>query len=249
MSYDQVLLASRAYHELIDHILGEQVPRGGKGEITKIRPGSRVLDLGAGTGNVALKLARQEQGHTIFAVENNRVMLDLLREKCLEYLRSDALEPGILAIKQDVNTLFGLPDNAFDYAIMNNVAYALEDPVRCFKEVWDSLKIGGEIRISGPQKSTNLDKLFERISADLRASGHMDKLRTEYEQVRQINQTVLRKSLFRWTVDDMRKMLHEAGFGTIRYQTENAYAGQAMIVCASKERSSSNRVAGAPKRS
>ncbi len=248
MSYDRVLLASRVYHELIEHILGEQVPRGGQGELTRLPPRSRILDLGAGTGNLSLHLAKQQRGHTIFAVENNRMMLDLLRDKCHDHLRSDALGPGILAIKQDVNTLFGLPGNAFDFAILNNVAYSLEDPVKCFKEVWDSLKIGGEIRVSGPQKSTNLEKLFARIAADLDAAKRMTELNLEFEQVRQINQTILRPILFRWTVDDMKKMLLDAGFSSISYHSENAYGGQAMIVCAKKQRATPNQSARPGKR-
>ena len=243
LSYDRVLLASNAYRELLDHILGEKVPPGGEGKLAPIRTGSRTLDLGAGTGNLSCSLAKQQRRHVIFALENNRIMLDMLRDKCESHLRSDDKGPGILSIKQDVNSLFGLPDGAFDYAILNNVAYALEDPLPCFRQVFKALKPNGEIRISGPQKKTDLKKLFARIDADLRASERMAELGEDFQRVWDINQTVLSPSLYRWTVNDMKQLLQSAGFGEFVYTSDSAYSGQAMIVVARKQRSARPQLA------
>lgn len=234
LSYDRVLTSSRVYLDLLDHILGEAVPRGGKGDLNPLRPGSRVLDLGAGTGNLSARLAQQQRKHLIFAVENNRSMLDVLRDKCHAVLRSDDKEPGVLAIKQDVNTLFGLPDGSFDCAILNNVVYALEDPLPSLRQVCKRLRPDGEIRVSGPQKSTDLERLFSRMAADLRSSGKLDDLREDFERVCDINRNILSPNLYRWNVDDMKDLLRQAGFGEITYATDSAYAGQAMIVCAKK---------------
>ena len=237
LSYDRVLLSAAVYCELLDHILGERVPascRKAAGAITPLRRSSRVIDIGAGTGNLSEKLASQRRGHMIFAVENNRLMLDLLRDKCRAYLRQDDAGPGVLAIKQDVNTLFGFPEESFDYAILNNVAYSLEDPLPCFRQVCRLLRVDGEIRVSGPQKTTNLDRLFERIAADLRKAGVMSDLQVDYDRVASINRSVLSESLYRWNTDDMQRLLRAAGFGQITYATNAAYAGQSMIICARK---------------
>jgi SAM-dependent methyltransferase len=234
LSYDRVLTSSKVYLDLIDHIIGEAVPRGGMGELKPMRSGSRVLDLGAGSGNAALRLAKQGRQHLIFAVENNRPMLDLLRDKCQALLRSDDKAPGILAIKQDINTLFGLPENSFDYAILNNVAYTLEDPLPCLRQVHKRLKADGEIRVSGPQKSTDLERLFARMAADLKSAGKMVEVREDFDRVCDINRNILSENLYRWTVDDVKQMLRTAGFGEITYATDAAYAGQSMIVCAKK---------------
>lgn len=236
LSYDRVLLASNTYQDLLNHILGEKVPPGGEGALTPLRPASRVLDLGAGTGNLARQLAKQQRGHVVFALENNRMMLDLLRDKCESHLRTDDKGPGILAIKQDINTLHGIPDGSFDYAILNNVAYSLDDPVPCFRQVRKALRANGEIRISGPQKQTDLTSLFDRIAADLNASRQMTELREDFLRVYDINKNVLNASLYRWTVDDMRNMLRSAGFGECVYATDSAYAGQAMVVVAKKRK-------------
>ncbi|MDA1052312.1 MAG: class I SAM-dependent methyltransferase [Planctomycetota bacterium] len=234
LSYDSVLLASSTYLGLLQQVLGEQVPAGGEGTLTPLRRRSRILDLGAGTGNASKILAEQQRGHVIFALENNRMMLDMLREKCAPHLRADDNGPGILAIKQDVNVLFGLPDGTFDCAILNNVAYALEDPVPCFRQVREALKPTGEIRVSGPKKNTDLKILFQQIGNDLESSGRMAELHDDFDRVREINHTILASSLYRWTVDDMKQMLLAAGFREITYATDAAYAGQAMIVTARK---------------
>jgi ubiquinone/menaquinone biosynthesis C-methylase UbiE len=65
--------------------------------------------------------------------------------------------------------LYGLSDGFFDYVILNNVLYSLEDAAvgACLSEVNRVLKPGGEVRISGPQKSTKLSKVLEQIKKDL----------------------------------------------------------------------------------
>jgi SAM-dependent methyltransferase len=234
LSYDSVLLASSVYPELLNHVIGETVPAGGNGTLNRIGRGSRIVDVGAGSGNVARLLAQLKRGHVIFAIENNPGMLDLLNSKCAPYLRFDDNGPGILAIKQDAGMLFGLPEASFDYAILNNVAYALEDPVACFRQVRAALKPKGEIRVSGPQKSTNLDKLFSRFAEDLEAAGRTAELKDDFDRVREINQKALSSILYRWDVDNMSKLLQTAGFTQITYSTDSAYAGQAMIVAARK---------------
>jgi SAM-dependent methyltransferase len=179
LSYDRVLNSTQVYPDLLKHILGEKQPTKGKACLSPMKPKARILDLGAGTGNASLMLAEQRRDHVVFALENNRTMLDMLRAKCSDYLRSDDDGPGILAIKQDVNTLHGLPVAKFDYAILNNVAYAIEDPVPCFRQVRKALKPGGEIRISGPQKKTDLSKLFERILNDISTADHSAELQDD----------------------------------------------------------------------
>ena len=230
LSYDRVLLATAVYRELLDHIVGER----GNGGPDRIPQRSRILDLGAGTGNVALLLAKQQRGHVIFALENNRTMLDMLRIKCEPYLRVDDNGAGILPIKQDVNSLFGIPQGSFHQAILNNVAYTLEDPLPCFRQVHKALMPNGEIRVSGPQKKTKLTPLFARIEADLKTAGQWETLGGDFDRVWEINRNVLSSSLYRWTIDGMAELLRTAGFSKITYKTDSAYAGQALIIVARK---------------
>lgn len=226
--YDPVLNNTYVYPELLETLLGE------RGALSPIPAGATVLDLGAGTGNLTVRLADPTKGRLVFALENNDAMLKVLQRKCQSCLRSDNDAPGVIAIKQDVASLFGLPDNYFSCTMMNNVSYALEDPVRTFRQVYQALKPGGELRLSGPQKSTNLGKLLRTIRRDLEKKGMFQELESQYRRLEAINTLYLTPILHQWNIDDVKGQLSKAGFSEITYTTDKAYAGQSMIVCARK---------------
>ena len=228
ITYDRVLLNTNVYHELLDEMIG------GRGNFPAIPDNARVLDLGAGTGNITERLANMNKGFTIVALDNNSAMLELLKSKCITHLVDDDQQPGVVVRKQDITSLFGLRDGYFDCAILNNVLYSLSDPKSCLAEVRRVLRKGGEIRISGPKRDTDLDLLFDRIKADIVDKRLFDKLKSEYEHVRKINNLRLKPFLFKWTNEEVEDLLMQAGFSEVTYSTDCAYAGQAMIVGARK---------------
>jgi SAM-dependent methyltransferase/PAS domain-containing protein len=229
-SYDFVLNRTEVYPNLLSHILGET------GKPHSIPDDARILDLGAGTGNLTERLANSRRYARVFAIENNRAMLNLLKYKCKPYLRQDDHEPGVIAIKQDIGSLFGLPANYFDYVIMNNVLYSLSDPIPCLEQVHLVLKRGGEVRISGPQRRTQLSRLMRRIKVDLEDKGLFGKFRDHYFHVEEINrQLEMMPNFRRWDLKDMQELLlNRARFSELTYATDQAYAGDAMLVCARK---------------
>ncbi len=228
VAYDRVLTNSRVYPELLDKFVG------GHDGVKMIPGDAKILDLGAGTGNFAERLIRNGPGRVIVAVENNRLMLELLKGKCKKYLRTDPSEGGVFPIKQDITSLFGLEDDDFDFVTLNNVLYAVQDAESCLAECCRVLKSGGELRLSGPREDTNLQVLFDRIEKDLREDGKFEELQADYNQVYQINELKLRPMLYRWTIKDVEKMLMKAGFSAIVHSSEDVYAGQSMFICAVK---------------
>lgn len=228
MSYDHVLMNTRVYPELVDTLLGEA------GDLPRLPDDARVLDLGAGSGNVTKRLVDSSQNRVVYAVEPNRAMLEALKAKCQAYLASDGRAPRVVVLKQDVSSLFGLRDKSFDYAILSNVTYAISDPMPCYRSVRRVLRRGGELRLTGPRKDTRLDRLFRRIRQDLQARGVFETYRDHYERVERINRQYLDPMLHRWTIDDVKAQLLEAGFKKISYTSDKAYAGQSMIVCAER---------------
>jgi ubiquinone/menaquinone biosynthesis C-methylase UbiE len=228
ISYDRVLTNTNVYNQLLDTMVGDgtvfpEIPRG-----------SRILDLGCGTGNLALKLAEQDKDFRIVAVDNNTCMLELLKGKCAHYLSQDPNQPGIIPVKQDITTLFGFQESLFDVVILNNVLYTLPDPAGCLWHVWRVLKPDGEIRISGPKKDTKLDVLFAQIQEDLEQRMVFDKVKTEFNHVKAINKLRLHPLLFKWTLEDVQRILTQAGFAPSK-GSDKVYAGQAMIVGGQKQ--------------
>jgi ubiquinone/menaquinone biosynthesis C-methylase UbiE len=228
ISYDRVLNNTKVYPQLLDNLIG------GSDGVDIIPQDARILDLGAGTGNLALKLITTGRDRVIFAVENNRIMLQFLKSKCQGFLRNDSEAGGIIAIKQDITSLFGLENDYFDFVTLNNVLYAVEDADACLKEACRVLKPGGELRLIGPKKDSNLQILFDRIKLDLQETNKYSSLEKDYEHVFQINQLKLGPWLYRWTTKDVEEMLIKAGFSKIICSSEKNYAGQAMLVCAMK---------------
>jgi len=225
LSYDQVLMNCGSYQELLARIVGED------GRLTPIRDGARVLDLGAGTGNVTVRLAGQ--GRIVFALDNNRAMLNALRAKCQAQgvaLRRNDGGPGVIVIKQDANSLFGLTDNYFDYVIANNVLYSLDDPQACLEQIRRVLRPGGEVRLSGPNKGFNLDKVFRRIKSELISSGQFGRLQNHFDQARRINY-LLEPALRKWSERNLDELLAGAGFPNIT-GNDTYYHGHGKILSA-----------------
>lgn len=229
ISYDNILLNTEIYPELLSTMVGEVGPLG------EIPPESKVLDLGAGTGNLAIKLAEPTKRRTVVAMDNSRAMLEILKFKSGGLLREDDKGPGIVTIQQDVNSLYGLKDNNFDVVVMNNVLYAVEDPLECFKEIHRVLKPQGEVRISGPRSDSDVKILFEEIKKSLKKKKGGFKIhKMDYETVRYINTIQLKKYLYKHSIDEVEKILKDAGFSKISHKSEDIYANQNMLIAAIK---------------
>lgn len=226
LSYD-VLNKTEVYQELLRMILGETGP------LSPIPPKAHVLDLGAGTGNVSAKLMGDER--TVFAIENNPMMLQMLKGKCAAQLRFDSETPGVIPVRQDISSLFGIPTGYFHYAVLNNVLYSIDDPLPCLKATYDCLCPGGEVRVSGPHLQTEVEPLLDRIKDELEhGPGLTGKIKDDYEKVDYINRFFLKPRLRRWSPDKLQEIIKNAGFSEITQVIDDAYAGQAMIISAKK---------------
>jgi ubiquinone/menaquinone biosynthesis C-methylase UbiE len=228
ISYDRVLNNTKVYPELLDKMIG------GYDGVRRVGEDARILDLGAGTGNLAHRLITTGRDRLIFAAENNRIMLEFLRSKCQRFLRTDAESGGVIALKQDITSLFGLDDEYFDFVMLNNVLYAVSDADACLKEAYRVLKPGGELRLSGPRQDTKVPVLFDRIMKDLKDANKFAEVETDYRHVQQINELKLRPMLHRWSTEEVKQMIIGAGFSRILDSSEDLYAGQSMFICAVK---------------
>lgn len=197
VSYDAILRGFRPYRELVQDVIGA-IPDWA----------TRVLELGAGTGNVTQQLLLRN--YSVTAIENNPFMLEQMATKGLRSNRR------LTVLEESVeNTEFDNRRN-FDAAVAVNVAYALEDPLRCFRKVAEALKRGGIFALSTTHSNTNLDALLEAIKSDLVLLGKFDDNREHYERLASVNRAIEKTIARRYTLEQYREWLVETGFEILR---------------------------------
>ncbi len=226
--YDRILNKTKIYNDLVRQILGES------GVLEPLKDGACILDLGAGTGNLAIRLMQSPKRYFVVAVENNRTMLKKLTDKTEDYATEKFGNHGIQSIKQDVTSLNGVKDNSFDIVIMNNVLYAVTDHKSCLKDALRVLKPGGEIRISGPHGDSSAERLFNHIKADLKNKNEYELLRRDFKRVRWINTYQLLPLAHKFTKDGLSDDLLNIGFSEITACHFDIYEGESMLIAARK---------------
>jgi ubiquinone/menaquinone biosynthesis C-methylase UbiE len=117
-----------------------------------IRPekGQKILDAGAGTGNLATKIVKE--GAEVVGLDFSSEGLEILKRKL----------PNSQTIIHDLTKPLPFDDNYFDGLVSNNVIYALpvENRSAVFKEFYRVLKSNGKIAISNVHKGFKPFKIY-----------------------------------------------------------------------------------------
>jgi SAM-dependent methyltransferase len=221
-SYDRVLLQYPPYSQL-QQIVTEFVPRGSL----------LVADIGAGTGNTTQALLKR--GHSVWAVENNMMMLDNLRKKNFDPAR-------VKIINSSAEHLDTLAEQSrrqpFDAAVLVNVLYALNDPLACLKSLNRLMVNGGVLAFSTTHSGTRLQPLLDDIKRELLKSGSFDRLADDFQCVEVGNQ-IIEPIARRHTREQYLSWVKAAGFDLLNHVPiayPNQEIGAVMIVHARKAR-------------
>jgi cyclopropane fatty-acyl-phospholipid synthase-like methyltransferase len=126
----------------------------------ELRPGNLVADIGAGTGYLAVRIARQLKGGTVFAVDIEPNMVKHLAE------RAKANDIANLRAVVGSDTSPNLPEPV-DVAVLLNVYHHISARTDYFRRLHSSLKPGGRIAIIDfrPESPAGAPKHM-RLSAD-----------------------------------------------------------------------------------
>jgi len=199
LSYDAILRNFQPYQDLADNVLS----------LLPSRP-SRVLELGAGTGNVTQQLL--QRGHSVVAVENNPVMLESMAAKGVR------AGSKLTVLMESIDSTDFDDRRNFDAAVAVNVAYALDDPLGCFRKVAGALRPGGIFALSTTHSNSSLDALLAAIKADLEARDKLLEFGEHYERLVSVNRMIERTIARRYSIGQYHAWLEDAGFQLLRSQ-------------------------------
>ena len=113
-------------------------------EALGIRAGSRVADIGAGSGLLTVHLARAVRPNgRVVATDIDGAVLDLLQSRLAVAGLADIVERRVVAAEQP-----GLEAGSYDAILLAEVDHYFSDEVAWLKEATRALKPGGRIVIS-----------------------------------------------------------------------------------------------------
>src|SRR5215469_14239679 len=142
-SYDSVLSILPFYREAVNRHVAALSIHGAR----------NVIDVGAGTGNVAIPLA--QRGIAVTAIDISAGMLKQLRSK------AKVCPPGKLeVIEQDAQCLDRWPAGTFEGANVLLAFFAMEQPRRALKEVIRLVRAGGLVVITETRRNFQLQLLL-----------------------------------------------------------------------------------------
>jgi ubiquinone/menaquinone biosynthesis C-methylase UbiE len=186
----------------------------------------RVIDVGAGTGNVAVHLA--SHGLEVTAMDISGAMLDQLRRK-----KQTGLSGRIDIVQQDAHLLNGWPEASFDGANVLLALFAMHGPRQVLREIIRVVRPGGLIVATETKRSFQLKRLLDFVDDFMEQHPSRDDLREHWQRVKSANRALDpgRRSE-RLSVEEVRDELVMSGF-TI-HSVSDSHLGQCATICAEK---------------
>jgi arsenite methyltransferase len=168
----------------------------------KLRPGMNVLDVGAGTGLVALGAAAKLKG-------TGRVVACDISHDAVVHCRD-----GAAPVVGDASTLpFG--DERFDVVFTRSVLIYLDDKPAGVREIFRVLKRGGRAVIFEP-----INEVWRQPVARLRETGTYDEFRPTIDRVFDHYATSPASRFSGWDERDLVRWFEEAGFRNVTLEYE-----------------------------
>ena len=127
----------------------------------------KVLDVGTGTGLLAIEFAKRVPGVEVTGLDLSDVVLELARDNVRK-------SEGPLRVSFEKGDAEDMPfeDDTFDLVISSNTLHLIENPIRVFNEIQRVLKPQGAFLISDLRRSW-----LGMLSRDLRAAYTPDEVR------------------------------------------------------------------------
>lgn len=132
--------------------------------------GKRVLDIGCGTGTLALMIKKEQPGADVTGIDGDPEILRIAGDKIEK-------EGVRISLKHGMSFELPFPDGYFDTAVSSLMIHHLthENKIRTFREAYRALKPGGEMHVADFGKPAGLYsyllslilRWFEEVSDNL----------------------------------------------------------------------------------
>jgi ubiquinone/menaquinone biosynthesis C-methylase UbiE/PAS domain-containing protein len=219
-SYDKVLLALPHYCEAVNNHFTLVSPR----------EGLKIMDLGAGTGNLVVRLL--QAGASVSALDKSQDMLKVLRKKCQGF--GDRLKVSY----RDGCDLTGFSTASFDVVNVMLVMFAADRPLAMLREAVRVLRPGGALIITEPNQKFDMEALLRESEHQLRSAGRLgpagaaDSLTADWDTVKKVNQAFSDTVQEAWKSEQVEEELRGLGWEDI--ETTSAYNGHCTTLRATK---------------
>lgn len=178
----------------------------------KIRPGQRILDVGAGTGLITLEARRR------LKAEGLVVASDISHDALVHCREAGASQPDGARLLAAVGDALALPfrEQTFDLALTRSVLIYLDDKLAGVRELFRVLKRGGRVSLFEP-----INEVWDRNAEHEREAGTYDSFRPTYDRILEHYRSSRSSTLLGWDERDLLGWFEEAGFSRVTLNYEH----------------------------